>query len=245
MELLITFLAGMSMAVGALFVKFVRDPHRLSQASSSIALGAMLALSLFDLGPEAIEFALDSGVLPAVLLAAAGFGLLALLELFIPDHDDASAHERHVSEDAIDVHIGLISVVALMLHNLVEGMAMYALALDSLQQGAIYGFGVALHNIPMGMLVFTALRSEKRGTKALALGGALLSTVAGGVVMMLLSSVISSHVMEMLTCVAFGMILYIALVELLPHVLRSKPARTSAIGVAAGFLLVYVASLFG
>jgi ZIP family zinc transporter len=243
LELLVTFLAGMSMAVGALFVKLFRDPHRLSHASSALALGAMLALALFDLGPESVGFARETGAPSALLLVAAGFGLLALLELFIPDHDDAAAHEHHVSEDAIEAHIGLISVVALALHNLVEGMAMYALADASLQQGAVYAFGVALHNIPMGMLVFTALRSERRGVKALAFGGALLSTVAGGLVMMLLSGYVSDHVMEMLTCVAFGMILYIAFVELVPHVVRTRPAWASAVGVACGLVLVWCASL--
>lgn len=244
MELLVTFLAGMSMAVGALFVKLFRDPHRLSHASSALALGAILALALFDLGPEAVEFAGEAGAASALLLVGAGFGLLALLELFVPDHDDAAAHEHHVSEDAIDAHIGLLSVIALVLHNLVEGMAMYALASVSLQQGLVYAFGVALHNIPMGMLVFTALRTEGRGIKSLAFGGALLSTVAGGLVMMLLRGYVSGHVMEMLTCVAFGMILYIAFVELVPHVARTKPAWASAAGVACGFALVLVATLF-
>ena len=132
MELLVTFLAGMSMAVGALFVKLFRDPHRLSHASSALALGAILALALFDLGPEAVEFAGEAGAASALLLVGAGFGLLALLELFVPDHDDAAAHEHHVSEDAIDAHIGLLSVVALVLHNLSDERKALEKRLDAL-----------------------------------------------------------------------------------------------------------------
>jgi ZIP family zinc transporter len=243
LELLITFLAGMSMAVGALFVKCVKDPHILSQLSTSLALGALAALVVFDLGPEAVEYALNENLIMALVALFVGFGLLSLLETLIPNHDHAEDHDAHATEDEIAVHIGLISVVALMVHNVVEGMTMYALALESLQQGAIYAFGVALHNIPMGMLIFTALRSERRRIKALALAGALLSTVLGGLIMMAMSGSISPDSMELLGCAALGMVLYIALEELVPHTLYMQPRWVSVLGTLAGFALVVVASM--
>lgn len=239
MGLLVTFLAGISMGVGALFVKYSRHPELLSQVSVSLALGAMAVLALFDLGPETVELASQVGAIRTLLVVAFGAGILALLELFIPDHDAAGADGS--AEGSI--HVGLMTVIALVLHNVVEGMSIYALTLQNVQSGVIYALGVALHNLPMGMLIFSALRQERRSVKTLALGGALLSTVLGGIVMMFLSPLVTQGAMEMLTSLALGMILYIVVMELLPHVITERPAWIGVLGTAAGFALVMAASL--
>jgi ZIP family zinc transporter len=245
MALLITFLAGMSMAVGAAVVKFARKPELISNVSIAVALGSMAALVALDLGPEAIEATEYFGAVPAIVAVAAGAALLLALDHFIPDHDDEHAHELHRSEEELAIHIGIMAVLALVIHNVVEGMTIYALSSDDVSQGAIYALGVGLHNIPMGMLVYSTLRHEPRTIKAVAFGWALLSTLLGGIVMLSLSSVVTEPVMGMLTCIALGMILYIAIAELLPHALKSRPAWVSVASAACGVALVYVATMLG
>lgn len=245
MELLITFLAGMSVLVGAAVVRYSKRPDLLAHLSLSLALGAMAMLALFDLGPETVELAGEVGVVPTLLTVGLGVGVLASLELFIPDHDAPEHSDDKAGEEASEVHVGLMTVAALVLHNLVEGMAIYALSLESLQGGMVYALGVALHNVPMGMLICTTLRDESRSVKAGALMGALVSTALGGVAMMLLSSMLTEVVMGMLTALALGMILYIMFAELLPHVLRERPAWIGAAGTVAGFVLVWAATLLG
>lgn len=245
MALLITFLAGISIGVGALIVKYSKNPDLLSHLSLSLALGAMIVLVLFDLGPEAAELADEAGLGQTLLTVALGVALLALLEFFIPDHDGAASDTSPDGETSEAIHVGLMTVAALALHNIVEGMSIYALALNDLRGGAIYALGVALHNLPMGMLIFSALRHERKRVKALAFAGALFSTVLGGLVMMLVSPLVTQTTMELLTCLALGMILYIIVMELLPHVLRERPAWVGAAGTAVGFALVLASSLLG
>ena len=139
----------------------------------------------------------------------------------------------------------LMTVLALVIHNIVEGMTIYALSAADLRQGAIYALGVGLHNIPMGMLVYSTLRHEKSSVKLVAFGGALLSTVLGGLVMMVLSPVVTDQVMGMLTCVALGMILYIAIAELLPHSLKVRPAWVPVSGTIVGVAVVWLATMLG
>ena len=245
MALLVTFLAGISMALGALVVKVDRHPDLIGNLSVALALGSMGALVALDLGPEAVEAAKEFGATPAILAVAAGAALLLALDHFIPDHDDEHTHELHRSADDIAVHIGLMTVLALVIHNIVEGMTIYALSAADLRQGAIYALGVGLHNIPMGMLVYSTLRHEKSSVKLVAFGGALLSTVLGGLVMIVLSPVVTDQVMGMLTCVALGMILYIAIAELLPHSLKVRPAWVPVSGTIVGVAVVWLATMLG
>ena len=55
-----------------------------------------------------------------------------------------------------------MSSVAIILHNIIEGMAVYSMAAESLNVGVMIAFGVGLHNIPMGMIIYSTLVKEKR-----------------------------------------------------------------------------------
>ena len=55
MALLITFLTGVSIIVGALVIKLSRDPERIEQISIALALGAMGAIAALDVIPEILE----------------------------------------------------------------------------------------------------------------------------------------------------------------------------------------------
>lgn len=61
----------------------------------------------------------------------------------------------------------------------------------------------------------------------------------------LLSSLLTEVVVGMLTALALGMILYIMFAELLPHVLRERPAWIGAAGTLVGFALVLAATFLG
>ncbi|MBQ8026001.1 MAG: ZIP family metal transporter [Oscillospiraceae bacterium] len=240
MALLITFLTGVSIIVGALVIKLSRDPERIEQISIALALGAMGAIAALDVIPEILEIYTGRSLLLPALLVLAGVGLLKLLDLFIPEHD----HDGRLS-DAEAAHIGTISAVALVLHNIVEGMTVYSLSLTSLRQGAVVALGIGLHNIPMGMLIYSMLQRERRPVKYAVFAVVSLSTLIGGLLLALVTAGLSELVTGALMCVALGMLLYIMFFELLPHTVKSRPVWLSAAGVAAGFALVLVSSLFG
>lgn len=239
MALLITFLAGISVLAGAQAARAAKDPQRIGRLSISLACGAMIALLFFDLLPDIAGSGGKNSPLTAVLFILAGVAGLKILDFFIPDHEDTEAnHDRENSE-----HIGMMSALAVILHNIVEGMTVCSLSLTSLSQGALFAFGIALHNIPMGMLIYSAISDRRRRTKAVILSVVSLSTVVGGVLMILVSGYLNERLINALVCVAAGMIIYIAFLELLPHVLRTRPLRPALLGVLAGFALVFVSCL--
>lgn len=233
--LLVTFCAGISVLIGSVIVKFTKHAHKFEHVSIAMAFGALLALMIFDLAPDIIENIETVAVWKMLLGVAAGFVFLVLLDRLVPDH--------HGEDDA--EHIGIISSLAVILHNIVEGMAVYTLSLSSLQQGILFAIGISLHNIPMGMLIYSTLDGHKRSRKVVVLSIVTISTLIGGILMALVSTYITAMIETVLMCVATGMIIYIVFVELLPHTLKARPVLPSILGSVGGFIVVLVSCLLG
>ena len=51
------------------------------------------------------------------------------------------------------IHIGLVTSVALILHNIIEGMAIYSSVLSDKSLGLAMTIGIGFHNIPLGMVI--------------------------------------------------------------------------------------------
>lgn len=239
MILFITFLLGLFFAAGAVAAGLSANTRKIEEISISVAAGAMSALAAADIIPEILhEMGGGAGIIKAVLFTAAGIVFLRLLDRFVPEH-----HGDEKSPGAM-IHIGIISALAIMLHNIIEGMAVYELGADSLRQGIIFAIGVGLHNIPMGMLVYSTLKDETRIKKYTVLFAVMISTFAGGVIMAALGGCMSHTLIELLTCVTLGMIIYIIAFELVPYMAAHRNYRVYAAGIAAGAAIVAVSLLF-
>lgn len=240
MALLITFLCGVSILIGGAIVRLAHAHETAENLSIALAFGALLGLGIFDLGPEVItEFGAEHPVLAAALVVA-GVLILKLLDVFALDHDGSQqAHEGEVT------HIGLLSAIALVIHNIIEGMAVYAVSASDPAQGAIYALGIALHNIPVGMLIFATMGHQSRKFKTGVLAVVCLSTFIGGIIMVLSGTTTSEFATGVVLCFALGMIIYLVFFELLGHMFHAKRPGMSIAGALVGFALVIVASLLG
>ena len=276
--LLISLLAGATIVLGGLVVRLSRGAARIEHFSIALAAGSMLALLLFDLGPELLEGCEEGAYIQVVVGAIAGFVGLVALDGAIPDHDAGGTHAAHGAHDGTGhagagyaaaatienagsvahahahahdasagnaVHIGIISAVAIILHNVIEGMAVYSVALSAPADGALYAFAIALHNIPVGMLLFSTLKASRPSTRRAVVAAVTFSTFAGGLLMAALSHAVPEEVMVFFVAAAAGMICYILIMELAGRLVRSRPAWVSAAGCVAGFLIVVVASRLG
>lgn len=236
MELLITGLAGASILIGALATHLLHNTRRVGHISVALALGALLALLIFDLLPEIAEYRESAGNLRTGILILAGLAILKGLDIFVPDHHDTG--ENHDHENA--VHIGMIASLAIILHNLVEGMTVYSLSLVSISDGIILAIGVAMHNVPMGMLIDSTLGAKTRAQRYALLLIVTLSTFAGGLLMHSVSGYLTEQRIGALVSLATGMILYIVFLELLPHVIRTEEKKLSILSAGIGFAIVLV-----
>src|SRR5699024_6960386 len=99
-----------------------------------------------------------------LITAAAFFGgifVAGLIDKFIPDTENP--HELHSVEEiggALNPEhthrlrrMGIVTALAIAIHNFPEGIATFVSALDSAQVGVAVAVAVAIHNIPEGIAV--------------------------------------------------------------------------------------------
>lgn len=238
--LIITFALGIFIIFGALIAKYTKKEEIVEQFSMAIALVTLLCILFMDLIPEIVEtFTLISPYISIVAIIAGVVSLL-LLEKIFPDHEHI--HDDHISEENIS-HIGIMSCFALILHNIVEGISVFSVANSSALNGVMVGIGVGLHNIPLGMFIYAALRNEKKLKRHIFMTLSVLSTFAGGLLLFILGGIISEVIIHIILCIGIGMIIYISLFELLPHIIREKNYKVSALGAVIGIAVIAVAML--
>ena len=243
MNLLITLLLGAFIILGALAVHLFKRHELIELVSIAFACGTMVMLVFLDLLPEAIEAVGGSKWYLVVIFAVLGVLLLKLLDHWVPDHDDAHGLHHECTEENV-MHIGIMSSVAVLLHNMIEGMAVYGMAMESTRMGLLVALGVGLHNIPMGMIITATLEHESRKFRWTVLAIAAVSTFLGGLIMHLVSSAISPFLLGILIALTLGMLIYIIVFELIPHLLHSPNNKLSVLCALAGVVLILISTLF-
>ena len=237
MALVATLLAGAFFLVGAAVAWRAQGVRAVTVYSMAVAFGSLACVAALDLLPEAGEAAEEFGLPITLALVIGGVVVLIALDRLLP-HDH---HHEHNAEDADEEasHIGIMAMLAVSVHNLAEGAAIFAIASQDVTAGLLLALGVGLHNAPMGMLLYSSMESG-RGHGAVVLGVASLSTFVGGLVMFLLGGVVDEAVMLGVVCIALGMIAYILFAELFPAMVRTHDVKRCVIGAAIGAAFVLV-----
>lgn len=242
MALFITFGLSLLFLIGVMLGSITKGSEKIELASVALAFGSMFSVAAFDIIPELLE-GIGSGEImwwKALIFVACGFLSLLILDRFVPEHEGSEK-----SRNGNLVHIGVMATLAIAIHNTVEGMSVYSIASTNIKSGVLLALGVALHNIPMGMLVYSTTKSEERRKRWVTILIASFSTLLGGALMMALESTLSLSVVEALSSIALGMVLYILIFELLSDILHSENKFVSLLWVIAGFAISYIGALFG
>lgn len=248
MGLWLTFLLGIFIILGALIVFYTDNSEKFIEFSISLAAGVILMLIAIDLIPEMLEvvpyngwfkyFATFSGI-------AFGFIILFVLDKFIPDHEDDETTDEDDHRNL--EHIGLMSTIALIIHNIVEGMAIYILAASDMKAAFIASLGVGLHNIPLGMVIASAFYQQNENKKKTftILGIVSLSTFIGGLIIFLFNVGRYIEILEAISItLTVGMLLFILIMELIPKMKKTRHKKISLSGFITGVILLLITLLF-
>lgn len=249
MGLLITFVLGIFVLLGAAIAGFAKNEHRVSELSVAVALGAIVMLLVLDLLPETFEGVEHIGWVLTLIAVIVGFAVLALLDRFLPDssmaHHGGEAHGHahglgHPHGSAL--HVSVAVVIALTVHNIIEGMSVYGVATQSVTAAFLLAFGIGIHNMPMGMIIYSGVRDQSLGRRVVILAIAALSTFLGGLVMFMLGTAVDDHIVHFMIALTVGLLLYIVICELAPHAIRTDNAKLTIAGllVGAGVVLLGV-----
>lgn len=231
----ITLLSGLSFFIGYLITKLIKDEKKLITFSVGFSFTIILGLIFTDLLPECLEF--TDNKLIILIFVILGILLLKILDLFIPDHE----HEHTKKKDHME-HIGLISTLALFIHNVIEGTAIYTATLSSISIGLFTSLGVSFHNIPLGIQISSLVKNKKEKLTLLTILS--LSSIFGVIILKLFKITLTSYISGILISITLGMLIYIAFFELLCEIKENMKKKELLIGIITGIVLILVSHLF-
>lgn len=269
--LLLTLIAGSATGIGGALVLFKK---RLSSnflaGALGLSAGVMLFISLAEIYPEAqaeiMEMNPGSHGKAFVLLAFfIGMGIITLIDFLIPEHENP--HEapglslgektaavgmlEHTANAASLKRLGIMSALAIAIHNFPEGVATFISALNDPEMGVGITFAIAIHNIPEGIAVaipiYYATRSKGKALLYATLSG--FSEVIGALLCLAVTSVFGielsggSPAFPLILAAVAGIMTYISLDELLPTAEKYGKHHTAIAGVVVGMAIMAVSLL--
>jgi len=255
--LILSALAGVAgMGLGGLLSALLgRKSEKTVSALLSLAGGVMISIVLFELIPEADEYAGPwAAILGLVAGAAIVWAMSYVLDKFTSKNKSVQAlHENfgeyYHSNEVIArkksmLRAGLVMMFALGIHNVPEGIAMGAAGNVDSTLGLTLALMIALHNIPEGMAMAAPLISGGFGRWKTVLLSMLtgLTTIIGAVIGVWIGG-ISELALALSFAVAGGAMLYVVFGEMLPHALAANKSRLPTVVMLAGIVLGFLMTL--
>lgn len=242
---ILSFLAGLSTVIGALIIFFdKRKNNKIVTISLSFAAGVMICVSFTDLLPNSYKMMLDgTSVFPKVMLTLIFMVIGVIISMLI----DKYLPSDYESQDNKGLYkIGIISMVAIILHNIPEGIATFITSSNNISLGITLSLAIALHNIPEGISIAVPIY-HSTGSKLKAIMYALLSGMSEMVGSILayffLAPLINEHVMASLYAIIAGIMIHISVYELIPGAYKESTLKGVIKYFLIGFAIMIVSHL--
>jgi zinc transporter ZupT len=159
--------AVLSASLGALVaVSFKKISHLGLCLLISFAAGSLLAVTLLHLLPESLHIV---GTVPGLASFASGYLLFFIITRFV-SHVCPACSATHTEIEFRALTVAMI--VALTVHSLMDGLAIYGGAMSGDSTGLLIVLAVAIHKFPEGMALSLIARESGMG-RAKAFGIAL------------------------------------------------------------------------
>lgn len=236
--ILFTFLVGISFLVVLIISKYLKKNNNFVIFALGLSFTIMIGMIMFDLLPEVYELFGDIAIkIPLIIIISLlGFGILYSLDILIPDHHEES---DKLNKDNL-LHISIITTVALVIHNFIEGASLYTVTLTSIKSGLLMSIAVILHNIPLAFTIMLSLGKNKKRNVILILS-LILSSLLGGIFINLFK--LSNFVLGCIISVTLGMIIYLIVVELYKEIKKEIKNKYCYLGLILGIVLVVLSFL--
>ncbi|BDS15046.1 zinc transporter ZupT [Aureispira anguillae] len=257
MAFMLTILAGLATGIGSTIAFFVKDKStKLLTFAMGFAAGVMLYVSFIEILPEAIHKLIHAygdneqlGTTYGVVAFFVGMLVVAVIDKLIPEAENPHEFSTKMQEKAQDsnrlMRIGVLTALALAIHNFPEGIATFVTALDDPELGLTIAMAIAIHNIPEGiavsMPIYFATGDRKKAFAYSFLSGIVepLGAVLG---YFLLMDYLNETIMGLLLSGVAGIMVFISLDQLLPAAEEYGEHHLSIYGVVLG-MIVMAASL--
>lgn len=249
---LLTILAGLSTGIGSAIAFVIKEKsEKFLTFAMGLAAGVMLYLSFMEMLPHATHAVTQhhdhahSTSWVTTIAFFSGMLLVAIIERFMP-----SGHNPHELEDSSEnpsnkklMRVGLMTAIALAIHNFPEGIATFVSALEDPQLGLTIAVAIAMHNIPEGiaisMPIYHATGNRKKAFLYSFLSG-LVEPLGAILCYCLFINYLNPFVLGVLLAAVAGIMVFISLDQLLPAASKYGEHKMTTFGVVTGMLLMAI-----
>lgn len=243
--LILSFIGSVAGLIGGVVFLFRKKWAKvLAQSAVPLAAGVLLAVSLLDLLPEAIE-EIGSQAFPVILIVFVALFLVERFLFYLHHHFDLENHtyqkDRH-TETAVP-----LVIFGDTIHNFLDGVAIAASFIVNPYLGLIVAFSTFLHETPHEIADFGILLSAgwTRQKAFFANFLSALATFPGAILTFYYAERIEAGVGTLLA-VAAGLFLYVAATDFLPEVSHAPigSSRRQALFLVIGILAIVALGFF-
>lgn len=256
----LTLFAGLSTGIGSALAFFAKKTNtKFLSLSLGFSAGVMIYVSMIEIFAKA-KIALISvhgdklGSWITVIAFFGGILIIALIDKLIPSFENP--HEIHKVEDIENsvqqaknkklLKMGVVSAIAIAIHNFPEGLATFAAAIQNPSLGIAIAVAIAIHNIPEGIAVsiplYYATGNKKKAFLYSFLSG--LSEPVGALIgYLLLMQFMNDTMFGILFGAVAGIMVFISLDELLPTAREYGYPHLAIYGLVSGMIVMAVSLL--
>lgn len=239
MAFLLTTMAGLSTMLGTIpiFIK-LKNENKIIAGSLAFAAGVMICVSITDLIPESIVMLQNyySGIITVLLtflFLMIGIIFSSLIDKILPS----------TTKDVPLYKVGIISMLAIILHNLPEGIATFISTTKDTSLGISLAIAIALHNIPEGISIsvpiYYATKSKKRALLYTFIS-ALSEPIGAILTYLFLLPFVNDIILGLLFAFIAGIMIQISLTELLPTSTSYQTTKTTKLFFIIGVIFMLV-----
>ncbi len=239
---------GGSTAVGALIgLVFKKTSHKFNDIVLSFAAGVMLAAAVLGLIIPSLEHGGRFSLVITVFGIFCGAVCLNLIDKIVPHlHKMTGVDIEAHPEKTEQLSKVLLFVIAIAIHNLPEGIAAgVGFGTGDIAQALTVAGGIALQNIPEGMVIIAPMLASGINTKR-TLGIALLTGAVEviGTFLGYFAVSISASVLPFALAFAGGTMLYVISDEMIPETHAHGNETGATYTLLLGFCVMLVFDVF-
>lgn len=235
---IITTIAGFATLLGSLII-FIKTKHHKKIIAISLVFSAsiMLFVSFSDLIPSSFQLINKFyDLLPSLMLL---FIYIILGGILVNIISSKTNDENNLYK------IGLISMLALMLHNIPEGIITFTSSTKDFNLGVSIAISIALHNIPEGIAIAVPIYYAKNSKKSAFFYTliAALSEPFGAFLAYLFIKEINDYLFALILSLTAGIMIYLSICELLKEYFKNYKECKVFKYFFLGFLIIFLSKM--
>lgn len=237
--LIISTIAGLSTVIGGFVVFFkIKNIDKFITFCLSFTATIMIGISVIELFPESFftllnKYSLFFTIILIIIIFIIGLVIIRIINCLIKNTNNL-------------YKIGILNMIALILHNFPEGITTFITSMHDLEIGLKISIAIMFHNIPEGIAIaapiYCATNSKIKALKKTFISG--ISEPLGAIFAYLfLKNFINDYLIAFLLIIVCAIMITLSIEKMLPEAISRNSNKMLKMGFLIGLIALFI-SLF-